>query len=164
MPVDNVEARLSRLERTRGMRQIWMPLLCILPMVCLLAGAALDQGRENNKRNEVIADKLVTRSLVLVDDANRPRIDLGIDPEVGAHMFMRGEDGVPMLTLTAAGESGSVAILDSDGHAIAFLTASSNGQGLLRLSDAEGRTIARVGQWAGRAAPGIEFSGQTVEE
>ena len=156
--MDHVEVRLRRLERERTMvRLLGLPFLCVLPLVFLLAGAGTDQGNMKRDKNEAIIDKLVARSLVLVDESNRPRINLGIDSSIGAHMFLRGEDGSPMLALAAYNSSGSIAVLDREGHAIAFLTASGSGQGLLRLADAAGRTIARLGQWSGQQEPGVEF-------
>ena len=158
--MDHVEERLRRLERTRGIRMAWMPILCSLPFILLLAGASLDRASIVRDGGNQITERLVARSLVLVDERNRPRINLGIDPSVGAHMFLRDEEGVPMVTLRAGNESGSLAILDADGDAIAFMTVSSEGHGLLKLADSSGRTIARIGHWAGRQHPGAEFTVQ----
>ena len=156
--MNDVEKRIRRLERDRvRFRLVWLPMGFVLPVVVLLAGAGLNRVGLKGDHSEVIADKVVTRSLVIVDEANRPRIDLGIDPTVGAHLFMRSEEGVPLLAMTAPEASGSVVVLDQDGHAVAVITASQGGDGLLRLADAEGRIIARLGRWAGQDEASIKF-------
>lgn len=166
--MNDVEERLHRLERDRArFRLVWVPMLLALPVLVMLAGAGLGGKQVNRAGDDTIVDRVVTRSLVIVDEANRPRIDLGIDSTLGTHVFMRDEDGVPLLALTAPRASGSLTVFDRNGHAVAVLTASTAGDGLLRLSDAEGRTMARLGRWIGRDDPGVEFyaqpAGSTVE-
>ncbi|MBG83534.1 MAG: hypothetical protein CMJ40_03185 [Phycisphaerae bacterium] len=120
-----------------------------------MAGAGLQKGAGNG--GEAVSSRLVTRSMVVVDDQNRPRIDLGYDEGIGPHVFLRDERGLPMLALTAPRASGIVTILDTQGRSVAMLSRSGSGDGLVKLSDSSGRTIARIGRWAGQAEPGIEF-------
>ncbi len=160
--MNQLEQRLAALEASRT-RFRWLSLLLmlLLPVAGLLAGASFQNDLKNGR--EAVAARVVTRSLVVVDEQNRPRIDLGYDEAIGPHVFLRDERGLPMLALSAPRESGVVAILDSDGHAIAMLSGSGSGDGHLKLSDAQGKTMARIGLWAGQDKPGIEFYPTEVE-
>lgn len=154
--MNHIEQRLAALEVSRSrFRGLCLLSMLLLPLVGLLAGAGLQKGLGNNR--EAVPSRLLTRSMVVVDDQNRPRIDLGYDEAIGPHLFLRDEHGLPMLALTAPRSSGVVTIMDSEGRAVAVLSRSGSGDGLLKLSGADGETIARFGKWAGQAEPGIEL-------
>ena len=154
--MNQIEQRLAALEASRTrFRCLGLLSLLLLPLVGLLAGAGLQKGLGNE--GEAVSSRLVTRSMVVVDDQNRPRVDLGYDEGIGPHVFLRDERGLPMLALTAPRTSGVVTILDSEGRSVVTLSRSGSGDGLVKLSDASGRTITRIGQWAGQTEPGIEF-------
>ncbi len=154
--MNQIEERLAALEASRTrFRCLCLLALLLLPLAGLMAGAGLQKGLSNER--EAVSSRLVTRSMVVVDEQNRPRIDLGYDEGIGPHVFLRDERGLPMLALTAPRTSGVVTILDSQGRSVAMLSRSGSGDGLVTLSDSSGRTIARVGRWAGQTEPGIEF-------
>ena len=148
-----LEVRLQRLERSRS-RQ-WLLVLAILsglPVLLALAGTGLVPSGE-----PAVSERIVTRSLVIVDEQNRPRIGLGVDAEIGGRMFIRDETGRPAVSLAALNSGGSISILNEEGQQVAVLSASGTGDGLLRLSDKQGRSLARIGRWAGEDDPGIKF-------
>ena len=110
-----------------------------------------------------VSERLVTRSLVIVDEANKPRIGLGVDAEIGGRIFLRDETGRPAVSLAALSSGGSISILNEQGQQVAVLSASGSDDGLLRLSDRQGRTMARIGRWAGEDDAGINFYRQEQE-
>ena len=99
----------------------------------------------------------MTRSPVVVDDQNRPRViwvttrRSGLTSSFGMNAAFRCS---PCRPLT----SGVVTILNGDGHAIAMISGSGTGDGLLKLADAKGGTMLSLGRWAGMAEPGLEFN------
>lgn len=155
--MNQIEQRLVALEASHArFRWLSLFLMLLLPMAGLLAGAGLQEGF--GKEPEAVPSRIVTRSLVVVDDQNRPRVDLGYDEAIGPHVFLRDERGLPMLALSAPRASGVVTILNGDGHAIAMISGSGTGDGLLKLADAKGGTMLSLGRWAGMAEPGLEFN------
>ncbi|MCH2134136.1 MAG: hypothetical protein MK116_10340 [Phycisphaerales bacterium] len=148
-----LEERIRRLEGGRArFRLAAVALVPALIALGVLAGAALDQPHQSP-----IKDQVMARSVVIVDDENRPRIDLGVDASLGSRIFIRDEQGIPVLTFTTMGGGGSITVLDRAGLPVARLSASTTGDGLLRLSDKSGHTITRLGRWGDRKAPGLEF-------
>lgn len=160
--MNQIEQRLEALETSR-IRFRWLCVLSVvlMPLVGLLAGAGIQGAIGTN--SEAVPSRVVTRSLVVVDDQNRPRLDLGYDDVIGPHLFLRDSAGMPMLALTAPRASGVITILDSNGHSVAMLSRSGSGDGQLKLSDSQGRTIARMGQWAGLSQPAMKLYPIEVE-
>ena len=148
-----LEARIQRLERSRS-RQ-WLVVVAMLsglPLLMALAGNGLISSDHS-----AVSDRVVTRSLVIVDESNRPRIGLSVDEEIGSSIFIRDETGRPAVSLAALNSGGSISILNEKGKQVAVLSSSGSGDGLLRLSDSQGRTVARVGRWAAEEQAGIKF-------
>ncbi|MBG79272.1 MAG: hypothetical protein CMJ39_01005 [Phycisphaerae bacterium] len=149
----HLEARIQRLERSRSRN--WLLILAILsglPLLMALAGTGLIPSGDS-----AVSERLVTRSLVIVDESNRPRIGLGVDEEIGSSIFIRDETGRPAVSLAALSSGGSISILNDKGQQVAVLSTSGTGDGQLRLSDSQGRTVGRIGRWAGEEKAGIRF-------
>ena len=149
----HLEARIQRLEQSRS-RQ-WHLLLggfTALAALFALAGAGFVPSGQ-----PAVSERVVTRSLVIVDEANKPRIGLGVDAEIGGRIFIRDQTGRPAVSLTALSSGGSISILNEKGQQVAVLSASGTGDGLLRLSDRRGSTFTRIGRWAGQDEPGMKF-------
>ena len=145
--MDTTEERIERLEQARRRdRRMIIALALGLPATMVLSGAILPRGGA-----PAVSSRLVTQSLVIVDQDHRPRIDLGTDPDLGARLFLHDAEGHPLVGLSGQPGSGSFTIFDQTGHAVAALGSSGMGAGLLRLSDPRGQTNVRLGQWGGAA-------------
>ena len=133
--------RLDRLERGRRRDRLVIAALAMgLPGLGLLAAAVVPSA-------PAVSDRLVTRSLVIVDEQNRPRIDLGTDAALGARVFLHDAEGQPLVGLSTGQDTGALTIFDARGRAVASLGASSTGDGRLRLTAPDGRAIVRLGRW-----------------
>jgi len=133
--MEALERRVAHLERSHRWRMLG------IGAVGLMVGSMLGAG------NDPMHATLRGSSLVIVDAAGQPVIDLGVDESGSGRMHIRGENATAQVVLSAGADGGSLDLFASHGDRLAHVGASPTHDGMIVLNDAAGRALVRAGRW-----------------